>query len=56
VDFVQGLIVRSFCGVAPVDMLAVEVASIQIELWERRDEALCSFENYSFQRFMLFRA
>jgi len=34
---VQALTVRGCCVVTPVDVLAVEVASVQAGVWERRD-------------------
>ena len=34
---IQALAVRGCCVVTPVDMLAVEVANVQIRVWERRD-------------------
>ena len=34
---VQALTVRGCCVVTPVDVLAIEVANVQVGVWERRD-------------------
>ena len=37
----QALAVRRCCTITPVDVLAVEVANIQTEVWEHRDGHYC---------------
>jgi len=45
---VQALTVRGHFVVAPVDMLAVEVANIQTGVWERRDGRRCESRAWTF--------